>query len=106
MSSSSNPLLEFCLDGGNLKAINDVDFETQDPLLQVCKDFNDSSATTDLKGKLHHLGQIGCDINVRNAKGNTALHLLIKGNKIYKKQYLKGANGKGLSVLPNKVGNC
>jgi hypothetical protein len=78
LSSSSNPLLEFCLNGGNLKAFNQVDLkkEVEDPLLQACLDFTKSQSTTDLKGLLC---QTACDINVRDANGNTALHLLLKG---------------------------
>ena len=79
LSTSSNPLLEFCLDGGNFKNFNVVEVEALDPLLQACLDFTKSPLTTDLKRTLDHLGQNGCDINVQNSKGNTALHILLKG---------------------------
>jgi len=99
-SSSANPLLEFCLDGGGLsrKCMNDTfDLTTnqrtteaitdllQPCLLSHCSTCSEVSDTHDgtksrFVAKLSmHLRQTGCDINVQDSKGLTPLHHLIQG---------------------------
>ena len=92
-STSANPLLEFCLDGGGLsrKCLNDTfDLKTDDLLLKNCllshcstcsevSDSQDSSSRFVAKLSMH-LRQTGCDINVQDSRGFTALHHLIQGN--------------------------
>lgn len=87
--TSSNPLLEFCLDGGFSRKF----FESSKnvpkalpSLLSHCSSL--TSTCSDLSGgeedeflaKLSlHLRQTSCDINVQDSQGFSALHHLIQG---------------------------
>ena len=102
-STSANPLLEFCLDGGGLsrKCFSDTfDLKTpseNDPnetlincLLSHCStcsevsDSQDDSSSRFVAKLSMHLRQNGCDINVQDSRGFTALHHLIQGKSISK----------------------
>ena len=91
--TSSNPLLEFCLDGGlprkesfvekltTTDDENDV-FNPKTSLLSQCSTCSDwlaSDYSTILDTFNQNLRQTGCDINVQDRQGKTALHHLIKG---------------------------
>lgn len=84
--SSSNPLLELCLDGDYAnKCYDSPDGKSAHvlpPLLSHCSsvyelESKDSKDFVDCLGQ--HLRQTGCDINVQDPQGSTALHLLING---------------------------
>lgn len=83
--ASSNPLLEFCLDGG-FKFWPPPISKPNDPflpkLLQCCSTPNDCPSGFNLD-KLEQLIGIcqsqDCDINVQDWQGSSALHLLIRG---------------------------
>lgn len=92
--TSSNPLLEFCLEGGfprkdsflgSLEAEvvpNENVLIPKNSLLSqcsTCSDWLNSDYSTILDTLNLHLRQTGCDINVQDVQGNTALHHLIKG---------------------------
>jgi hypothetical protein len=88
-SNSSNPLLEYCLDGGYLKDLDPENREILPPILELCSqlsgfepptsDEDDLLTSESFEERLEHLCQSGCDINVRSAQGYTALHFLING---------------------------
>ena len=93
-NSSSNPLLEFCLDGGYLKDAEGHNREDLSSLLELCSDFSSSFLSTwaypkrsvrdevaSFEERLEHICQTGCDINVQSSQGFTALHFLINGKK-------------------------
>lgn len=85
LGSSSNPLLEFCLDGGYLKNVENGDKEQMSPLLDLCSEFSNSSwqrsssSNNKITKTLQHICQTGCDINVQSSQGYTALHFIING---------------------------
>ena len=94
--TSSNPLLEFCLDGGlprkesfvekltTTDEENDV-FNPKTSLLSQCSTCSDwlaSDYSTILDTFNQNLRQTGCDINVQDRQGKTALHHLIKGKAL------------------------
>jgi len=84
--TSSNPLLEFCLDGG-ISRKETSPSEKPDDLTKVtsllsqcstCSDWlNSDSMVVDTVNL--HLRQTGCDIDVQDVQGKTALHHLIQG---------------------------
>ena len=95
--TSSNPLLEFCLDGGlprkesfvekltTTDEENDV-FNPKTSLLSQCSTCSDwlaSDYSTILDTFNQNLRQTGCDINVQDRQGKTALHHLIKGKPLF-----------------------
>ena len=104
--TSSNPLLEFCLDGGfsrkdssqrSAAAAEDsilqpiltttTSAEASRPLLPQTSLLSQCSTCSDWLSSDHpmleavdlHLRQTGCDINVQDVQGKTALHHLIQG---------------------------
>ena len=103
--TSSNPLLEFCLDGGfsrkdssqrSAAAAEDsilpiltstTSVEASRPLLPQTSLLSQCSTCSDWLSSDHpmleavdlHLRQTGCDINVQDVQGKTALHHLIQG---------------------------
>ena len=101
--TSSNPLLEFCLDGGFsrkdssrsaaaaedsipiLTTTTTTSAASQRPqpqtsLLSQCSTCSDwLSSDPMLEAVDLHLRQTGCDINVQDVQGKTALHHLIQG---------------------------
>ena len=106
--TSSNPLLEFCLDGGFsrkdssqrsapaedsiLPILTTTSAEASRPLLpqtsllsqcSTCSDWLASDYSTILDTFNQNLRQTGCDINVQDRQGKTALHHLIKGKPLF-----------------------
>jgi len=103
--TSANPLLEFCLDGGLSRKFNSVstnskaselnfddeaDINIESPLLtastnilshcSTCSRVQTCSDKGQFVSQLRmHLRQTGCDINVQDSQGFTALHHLIQG---------------------------
>ena len=89
--TSSNPLLEFCLDGG-ISRKETSPSEKPDDLTKVtsllsqcstCSDWLASDYSTILDTFNQNLRQTGCDINVQDRQGKTALHHLIKGKPLF-----------------------
>lgn len=93
--SSANPLLEFCLDGGFSKKLSSVLIEdeinaidkTNFGLLSHCSKCSEVSSD-DIEAGSQFIDQLkeilrqtGCDINVQDSQGLTALHHLIQGKK-------------------------
>ena len=84
--TSSNPLLEFCLDGG-ISRKETSPSEKPDDLTKVTSLLSQCSTCSDWLSSDHpmleavdlHLRQTGCDINVQDVQGKTALHHLIQG---------------------------
>ena len=97
--TSANPLLEFCLDGGFSrkfptsevqafanKKINGTtqEEEAQLPssvlsLCSTCSRVQDVDKSQFVSQLRMNLRQTGCDINVQDSQGYTALHHLIQG---------------------------
>ena len=101
--TSANPLLEFCLDGGlsrknaadskdsASKSCKEADTNFQSPFLtastkvlshcSTCSRVQTCSDKGQFVSQLRmHLRQTGCDINVHDSQGFTALHHLIQGS--------------------------